>query len=210
MRKVSSGMVSKAAVRQLFLIRICHTHVVMERLRMTWDGEGTEGMLDLVSALANTAGGILVVEGYPPSRADELSGPLSFMGDRVRVSPDGGGVSLIVSRSDYPVRRHGHYLSIFGGRVFDATVQIESDLRRRAEKVYWLDRPYPEVRIDDLDWHAIEYFRELAGDDSQDPSDAGLLDSMGLLDEGTPTGTAVLLFHPCPESVLTGSFTRMS
>ena len=194
----------------------------MERISLKWTADWQDNIMRNICALANTEGGsiVLTLAGGCPDYPDVLYQTIQDLieenGYGARLTRDSRRtwISIAVKKAENPVKFKDKYYSMFGGRVFDSTAQMEKEIRKEQEKSYWLDTPAEGIHIDDLDWTAIEKFRTLArnnGDDSySELSDAEVLDNLGLLDEGTPTAAAVLLFHPDPDSVITNSDTRIS
>ena len=189
----------------------------MQKIILKSSGDSKDPVCTHVCALANTGGGLLVINSdvseMDPQSPNKL---VSATGADVRIvkHKDKPGIDIVVNSSDFPLQYHGRYYSIFGGRVFDSTAQVEAELREKEENSLWLEKPCQGISVDDLDWHAIEAFRLYASesdDDSfQDLSDIEVLDQLDLLSDGTPTLAAVLLFHSRPESIITNSDTYIS
>lgn len=81
--------------------------------------------------------------------------------------------------------------------------------------ILWLDQPVSEIDVSMLDPHAIDYFRRKAtevgilGRDSIVVPVPDLLTKLGLMMDGSITRAGALLFHPKPEDLMVGSFTKM-
>lgn len=79
----------------------------------------------------------------------------------------------------------------------------------------WLDQSVDGIGTSDLDGRALAYSRKrvteahAVGGYVPNLSDEMLLGEMGLMVEGNITRAGVLLFHPHPEDLIIGSFTKL-
>lgn len=93
-------------------------------------------------------------------------------------------------------------------------MELESFILRKRSAT-WDNVPHPLVKIEDLDQHAIQKFKELAIKKKrintivlEEETDV-LLEKLHLINHGYLTNAALLLFSKDPEQYFTGAFIKV-
>ena len=124
-------------------------------------------------------------------------------------------IEIIVSPSSYPVSYKGEYHFRSGStkQVLRGTALTEFISSKTG--IRWEDSVIEGVAVEDLDKESFDIFRREAvrskrmTKDDLNMSNAELLDSLNLLEDGKLTRAAVLLFHRTPQKWMFGTYTRI-
>ncbi len=124
-------------------------------------------------------------------------------------------IEIIVSPSSYPVSYKGEYHFRSGStkQVLRGTALTEFISSKTG--IRWEDSVIEGVAVEDLDKESFDIFRREAvrskrmTKDDLNMSNAELLDSLNLLEDGKLTKAAVLLFHRTPQKWMFGTYTRI-
>lgn len=104
--------------------------------------------------------------------------------------------------------RSGNAVHEAKGREFDRMIS-------RRLNISWIDQPVIGMDESCIDPSAMRVFKERASDvgmiskDNLSATDGELLRRMGLMSEDSLTRGGILLFHPAPEDVIVGSFSKI-
>ncbi|MDO5861704.1 MAG: ATP-binding protein [Thermoplasmata archaeon] len=200
----------------------------MENQTEEWKRDWKQGYLKEICGMANTEGGVLKIgieddgkiigvkdpEGTMKSISDTIPQTLGII-PTVEYDENTGTISIIVEKADIPVDYDGRFYIRIGnttqiakGRAFDRLVQ------RRSE-TDWIDQPVVGLTYADLDNDAIEFFKTrstkagLIDERNLTCSNDELLHRLKLSDGKNITRAGALLFHPHPEDIIQGSFTKV-
>ncbi len=124
-------------------------------------------------------------------------------------------IEIIVSPSSYPVSYKGEYHFRSGStkQVLRGTALTEFISSKTG--IRWEDSVIEGVAVEDLDKESFDIFRREAvrskrmTKDDLNMSNAELLDSLNLLEDGKLTRAAVLLFHRTPQKWMFGTYTKI-
>jgi ATP-dependent DNA helicase RecG len=114
-------------------------------------------------------------------------------------------ITIMIEKLTYPVAYNGKYYRRSGSTTLEIKGQALERLMRDTAPRPWLNGPMHEVSVSDLSDIAINEFRRMGKEaDRLDNNDLeltkeDLLNKLGLLSDGVPTRSAVLLFHPNPQ-----------
>lgn len=124
-------------------------------------------------------------------------------------------IEISVSPSSYPVSYKGEYhfrsgstKQILRGTALTEFISSKTGIR-------WEDSVIEGINVEDLDKESFDIFRREAIRSKRmtkadlNMSNAELLDSLDLLNEGKLTRAAVLLFHRTPQKWMFGTYTRI-
>lgn len=141
---------------------------------------------------------------------------LGFLADVNLLLKDGlEYIEIIVSPSSYPVSYRGEYHFRSGStrQVLRGTALTEFITSKTG--IRWEDSIVENVAIEDLDKESFDIFRREAVRSKRmtkadlNMSNAELLDSLNLLNNGKLTRAAVLLFHRTPQKWMFGTYTKI-
>lgn len=141
---------------------------------------------------------------------------LGFLADVNLFSKNGlDYIEIIVRPSSYPVSYKGEYhfrsgstKQILRGMALTEFISSKTGIR-------WEDSVIEGVTAEDLDKESFDIFRREAirskrmTKDDLNMSNAELLDSLDLLNDGKLTRAAVLLFHRTPQKWMFGTYTKI-
>ncbi|MDO5853189.1 MAG: ATP-binding protein [Thermoplasmata archaeon] len=200
----------------------------MESQNEEWKRDWKPGYLKEICGMANTNGGVLKIgieddgkivgvkdlKGTMKSISDTIPQTLGII-PTVECDENTGVISIIVEKAEIPVDYDGRFYIRIGnttqiakGRAFDRLVQ------RRSE-TDWIDQPVIGLAYTDLDDEAIEFFKTrstkagLIEERNLVCSNEELLHRLKLSDGKNITRAGALLFHPHPEDIIQGSFTKV-
>jgi ATP-dependent DNA helicase RecG len=201
----------------------------MENKNIEWKKSWKDEYLKSVVAFANSkTGGVLRIGVDDHGRDVGVNSPKDTLKDisdttinKLGIYPDisldeeTGVIEVAVSPSEVPIDLDGKYYV----RVGNTT----QELKGREREVFlsgrigisWMDLPVDGADISQLSKVALDVFRDKATGagkiniENLQVSDAELLSKLGLMVNGIPTRTAILLFHPNPGDVFSGTIAKI-
>lgn len=124
-------------------------------------------------------------------------------------------LELVTPSYPSPISYRGHYYQRSGSTLQELKGAALDRFLLRKQGRTWDGVPVPGVTTADLSPAAIRTFRQLASDSGRmDPAalkeaDAGLIEKLKLTDGSYLKRAAVLLFHPDPQTFVTGVFIKI-
>jgi len=124
-------------------------------------------------------------------------------------------IEIIVESYPNPINYKGQYHYRSGSTKQELKgVALDKFLLQRQGKT-WDSVPVPKISVDDLEDNAFSIFRKKAqnsgrvDDDVLKDSNFSLLENLDLIDGDYISRAGVLLFHPQPDKLFTGSFIKL-
>ena len=207
---------------------IHHASIEMERQTVEWKREWKDEFLKEIASFANTDGGVISVGVDDDGRFVGVNDPKDVMkkisdtvANKLALYPSvdvdelTGIITVTVERSPVPVDLNGRFYLRSGSTVHEARGREYDRIVAKRLNISWLDMPVDGMGIDVLDSKALRGFRErtsrtgILSESSLSVSDEDLLTKLGLMSNGNVTRAGILLFHPSPEDLITGSFTKI-
>lgn len=202
--------------------------IVMERQKIEWKREWKDEFLKEIASFANTDGGVLKIGIDDDGNSIGVKDPKDVMKKisdtvankmalypNIDIDESTGIITVVVERSNIPVDLNGKFYIRSGNAVHEAKGREYDRIVSKRLNISWLDQPVFGMDESVLDPHAIDYFRRKAtevgilGRDSIVVPVPDLLTKLGLMMDGSITRAGALLFHPKPEDLMVGSFTKM-
>ena len=129
--------------------------------------------------------------------------------------PEGNVLEIITEPYPYPVNYKGHYYYRSGSTMQELKGAALDKFLLSKQGKHWDGVPVPKLSLSDLSTSAIDTFRTLATknqrikkDDLKDTDDF-LLSKLRLYEEKLLKRAAALLFHPDPESIISGAYIKI-
>ena len=124
-------------------------------------------------------------------------------------------IELIVESYPNPINYKGQYHYRSGSTKQELKgAALDKFLLQQYGKT-WDSVPVPKISVDDLDENAFNVFRKKAknsgrvDEDVLNDSNISLLENLDLLEDDYLTRAGILLFHPKPDKLFTGSFIKI-
>lgn len=124
-------------------------------------------------------------------------------------------IEIIVESYPNPVNFKGQYHYRSGSTKQELKgAALDKFLLQRHGKT-WDSVPVPKISVDDLDENAFNVFRKKAknsgrvDNDVLNDSNISLLENLDLIEDDYLTRAGILLFHPKPDKLFTGSFIKI-
>jgi len=124
-------------------------------------------------------------------------------------------IEIIVESYPNPVNYKGQYHYRSGSTKQELKgAALDKFLLQQYGKT-WDSVPVPKISVDDLDENAFNIFRKKAknsgrvDEDVLNDSNVSLLENLDLLEDDYLTRAGILLFHPKPDKLFTGSFIKI-
>lgn len=201
----------------------------MEKQNEEWKRQWEDKFLKQICGFANSEGGVMKVgveddgtvvgvadpKGDMKKITDTIANKLSIY-PAVHIDETTNVITITVQRSPVPVDLDGKFYIRTGNTTQAATGRVHDLMASRRLNVSWSDMPLDGLDITCLDSNAIEFFRRRALEKmaistrSLNIPDQDLLIKLNLMTkDGTPTRSAILLFHPNPEDIIRGSSVKV-
>jgi len=201
----------------------------MENKTIEWKKNWRDEYLRSVCAFANSkTGGVLRIGVDDDGNDIGVSDPKNVLKDisdttinklgiypDVDLDNDTNVITVTVSPSSVPLDLGGRYFV----RVGNTTQELKGRERDRfiSDRIgfSWMDVQVEGMEISQLDAYAIDIFRKKAmkkktiSEENLRVPDKELLTKLGLMIDGKLTRTAILLFHPDPDSVFSGACVKI-
>ena len=201
-----------------------------ETQHIEWKETWRDEFFRWVCGFANAEGGVLhigrndkgVVVGIAdakrlleelPNKARDLLGIL--VGVNLRKERGREYLEMVTPAYASPISYRGHYYQRSGSTVQELKgAALDRFLLRRQGRT-WDGVPVPGVAVADLSKEAIQAFRQVSSRSGRmDPAvleepDAGLIEKLKLTAGTYLKRAAVLLFHPDPQTFVTGAFAKI-
>ena len=200
----------------------------MESQTVEWKKEWKDEFLKEIVAFANTDGGFLKIGIDDDGKIVGISNPKQLMkkisdtiANKLSMYPHiaydetTGTITITVEKSPVPIDLDGKFFLRSGNTVHVAKGREYDRIVSKRLNISWMDQPVSGIGISDLDQHAIKQFRLRSSKSGKinevnlSISDEDLFTKLGIMVNHELTRTAVLLFHPTPEDILTCSFTKL-
>lgn len=201
----------------------------MERQNVEWKREWKDDNLKEIAGFANASGGILQIGVDDDGTIIGVRDPKDVMkkisdtvAHRLALNPSidydesTGVITVYVEHSLIPVDINGTFYIRSGNTIHEARGREFDCIMSKRVNISWLDQPVQGYDESKLDVHALDYFRKKVAEvgifrgDSINISDAELLSRLDLMVDGNVTRAGLLLFHPHPEDMIIGSFTKIA
>lgn len=188
------------------------------------DPSNTKNVTPAVQALFDAAPGFVKqLRGNQDYRAKVKADLATWKAENpVYISADGSLEYVIITTRAYPygISCNGHYYTRSGGTTREMIgVELSSFLMERAGK-HWDGMPMPGISISELDHVAIDLYRKKAlrkrhTEAEVNVPDEQVLSDLQLIDrspenKGELTKAAILMFHPYPETYVTGASVKIA
>ncbi len=201
-----------------------------ERHNVEWKQSWHDSYIKWLCGFANAQGGLLVIGKNNAGEVVGVGNAAKLLEDipnkvrdilgvvvDVRLKKRRGleYIEIRVDASPHPVSYKGQYHFRSGSTKQELRgAALDAFLLRKLGK-HWDGVPVPGVKLADLSKDAIKNFRRLAKTSRRlnqtilKEATGSLLEKLGLRDGKYLKRAAVLLFHPVPESLITGAYTKI-